>query len=126
MINGANSVHNELKNELKKYIKSQYLGKSELLLNVIGERLDEEGVLYQKPYIESSPAYVSVPNGIQTANIDRWKKEFLINLSKMNLGVYTSPFKHQIQALEAIDQEKIYLFLQVQVLVKQNVLCGRY
>lgn len=106
MINGANSVHNELKNELKKYIKSQYLGKSELLLNVIGERLDKEGVLYQKPYIESSPAYVSVPNGIQTANIDRWKKEFLINLSKMNLGVYTSPFKHQIQALEAIDQGK--------------------
>ena len=53
MINGANSVHNELINELKKYIKSQYLGKSELLLNVIGERLDEEGVLYQKPYIES-------------------------------------------------------------------------
>lgn len=104
MINGANSVHNELKEELKKYIKSQYLGKSEILLNVISERLDEEGILYQKPYIESSPAYVSIPDGIRTANIDEWKKEFLINLSKMNLGVYTSPFKHQIQALEAVDK----------------------
>ena len=106
MVNGANSVHNELKKELEKYIKSQYLGKSELLLNVIGERLDEEGVLYQKPYIESSPAYVSVPDGIRTANIEDWKKDFLCKLSESNLGVFTSPFKHQIQALEAINQGK--------------------
>ncbi len=106
MVNGANSVHNELKKELEKYIKSQYLGKSELLLNVIGERLDEEGVLYQKPYIESSPTYVSVPDGIRIANIEDWKKDFLCKLSESNLGVFTSPFKHQIQALEAINQGK--------------------
>ena len=106
MVNGANYVHKELKKELEKYIKSQYLGKSELLLNVVGERLDEEGILYQKPYIESSPAYVSVPNGIRTANIEDWKKEFLYKLSENNLGVFTSPFKHQIQALEAVNQGK--------------------
>ena len=106
MVNGANSVHKELKKELEKYIKSQYLGKSELLLNVVGERLDEEGILYQKPYIESSPAYVSVPDGIRTANIEDWKKDFLCKLSENNLGVFTSPFKHQIQALEAVNHGK--------------------
>ena len=64
MTNGANSVHTELRTELKKYIKSQYLGQSRLLLDSLSDRLDEEGILYQKPYIESSPAYVSVENGI--------------------------------------------------------------
>ena len=39
------------------------------------DRIDEEGLLYQQPYIDSSPAYVS------------------------ELGVYPSPFKHQINAL---------------------------
>ncbi|MFR2769183.1 MAG: hypothetical protein ACLTAI_13240 [Thomasclavelia sp.] len=49
----------------------------------------------KKPYIESSPAYVSVPDGIRTANIEGWKKDFLCKLSENNLGVFTSPFKHQ-------------------------------
>lgn len=106
MASGANSVHKELINELKQYIKSQYLGKSDILLNVVGERLDDEGVLFQKPYIESSPAYVSVPNGINEAKIEEWKKTFLMDLANANLGVFTSPFKHQIQALEAIENGK--------------------
>lgn len=103
MANGANSVHNELKKELKQYIEAQYLSKSPLLLDAIGDKLDEEGVLYQKPFIESSPAYLSVPDGIETAEIALWKREFLKELAEKRLGVFTSPFKHQIQALEAVE-----------------------
>ena len=51
--------------QLCEIIKSQYLGKSPILLSALQGKLDQEGVLYQKPYIESSPAYKSKENGIQ-------------------------------------------------------------
>ena len=65
MTNGANGVHLQLRKALENYIKSQYFEKSPILLSAIQGKLDQEGVLYQKPYVESSPAYKSVPNGIQ-------------------------------------------------------------
>ena len=71
MQNGANSVHKLLRTELEDYIKSQYFGKSPLLLSALSNHIDDEGLLYQKPFIESSPAYVTVPNGINTASIVR-------------------------------------------------------
>ena len=66
MSNGANSIHKQLRSELEDYIKAQYFGKSPLLLSTVGSRLDEEGLLYQKPFIESSPAYESVPDGLRS------------------------------------------------------------
>ncbi len=101
MPNGANFVHKQLRTELEDYIKSQYFGKSPLLLSALSEYLDIEGILYQKPYIESSPAYVTVQNGIQKAEIAPWMKEFFLKLADAGIGVYPSPFLHQIYALEA-------------------------
>ena len=72
----ANSIHLQLRNAMEDYIRSQYFGKSQLLLSSIGDRLDEEGLLYQRPYIESSPAYRSIPNGIQNSQIPGWMKDF--------------------------------------------------
>jgi len=60
MSNGANSIQQQLRTELEEYIRSQYFGKSSLLLEAISSQLDKEGLLYQKPYIESSPAYKSI------------------------------------------------------------------
>lgn len=65
MTNGANGVHLQLREALENYIKSQYFGKSPVLLSATQDKLNQEGVLYQKPYIESSPAYKSKQNGIQ-------------------------------------------------------------
>lgn len=65
MSNGANSIHKKLRHDLEDYIKAQYFGKSPLLLSAVGQHLDDEGLLYQKPFIESSPAYKSVKDGIQ-------------------------------------------------------------
>lgn len=101
MSNGANSVHLQLRTELEDYIKSQYFGKSPLLLSAVSEQLDDEGVLYQKPYIESSPAYRSENNGIQNSDIPVWLKDYFKKLSNAGVGVYPSPFVHQIKALEA-------------------------
>jgi len=100
MANGANSIHLQLRTELEDYIKSQYFGKSPLLLEAIGEILDKEGLLYQKPYIESSPAYKTDPNGIGKADLPEWLKTFFVELSDAGLGVYPSPYTHQITALE--------------------------
>lgn len=60
MQNGANSVHKQLRTELEDYIKSQYFGKSPILLSALSEHIDDEGLLYQKPFIESSPACTAV------------------------------------------------------------------
>ncbi len=101
MPNGANFVHKQLRTELEDYIKSQYFGKSPLLLSALSDHIDDEGLLYQKPFIESSPAYVTVPNGIETAAIPSWMKDYFLQLAEAGVGVFPSPFAHQISALEA-------------------------
>lgn len=101
MPNGANFIHKQLRIELEDYIKSQYFGKSPLLLSAISSHLDDEGLLYQKPFIESSPAYVTVQNGIKTSSIESWMKEYFLQLSEAGIGVFPSPYAHQISALEA-------------------------
>ncbi len=106
MANGAYSVHEELRHELKQYIESQYLSKSPLLLEALDSKLEKEGVLYQQPYIESSPAYLTVENGIDHAEIEDWKRDFLKDLCDCNLGVYNNPYKHQLDALKAVNEGK--------------------
>ena len=100
MSTGANSVHKQLRTELEDYIKSQYFGKSSLLLSAVEDKLDNEGLLYQKPFIESSPAYKSIPDGINKSGIPDWMKKYFAALSKADLGVFPAPFVHQIEALE--------------------------
>lgn len=100
MSNGANSIHKKLRHDLEDYIKAQYFGKSPLLLSAVGQHLDDEGLLYQKPFIESSPAYKSVKDGIQKAKIPDWMKKYFSDLSDAGIGVYPTPFVHQVQALE--------------------------
>jgi len=102
MSNGANYIHKRLRTELADYIRAQYFGKSPLLLSAAGERLEEEGLLYQKPYIESSPAYESVQNGIQKLDLPDWQKNFFMQLSQAKLGVHPAPFVHQLEALNAV------------------------
>lgn len=101
MSNGANLVHKQLRSELENYIKSQYFGKSPILLSAVSLHLDDESLLYQKPYIESSPAYKSRPDGIQKTDLPDWLKKFMKELSAAGLGVYSAPFVHQIDALQA-------------------------
>lgn len=101
MPNGANFVHKQLRTELENYIKSQYFGKSPILLSALNNHIDDEGLLYQRPFIESSPAYVTVQNGIETASLENWMKEYFLQLAKAGIGVFPSPFAHQISALEA-------------------------
>lgn len=101
MGNGAETVHRELREALADYIKSQYFGKSPLLLTALQKKLSEEGVLYKSPYIESSPAYQTVEDGIRKSKaLPEWVKAFFCRLAEEKLGVYKAPFSHQVKALE--------------------------
>ena len=100
MYYGANTIQKTLLTELVNYIKTQYFGKTPILLSALSERLQEKDLLYKEPYIESSPAYKNVPNGFEKINLPDWLKKFFVHLANANLGVYSSPFVHQIQALE--------------------------
>lgn len=101
MPNGASSIHKQLRTELENYIKSQLFGKSPVLLSSLNAHIDDEGLLYQKPYIESSPAYVTVENGLAKADLAPWMKDYFSDLAKAGIGIFPSPYEHQIQALEA-------------------------
>lgn len=76
MEHGAYYVHKQLRTELKNYICSQYFGKTPILLQALSAQLDQEGVLYRKPFLESSPAYQTRPSGMSTAEIPDWMKKF--------------------------------------------------
>ena len=102
MSNGAYGVHLQLREALENYIKSQYFGKSPVLLSATQDKLGKEGLLYQKPYVESSPAYKNIQSGIQKSNsLPDWMKTYFQLLSNAGLGVHPAPFCHQISALEA-------------------------
>lgn len=97
---GAKYVHESLKKELKNYIIAQYFGKNELLISSVDKKLDEEGILYRAPFIESSLAYKIIEDGISKSDLPEYIKNFMEELSSKNLGVYKDPFKHQIISLE--------------------------
>ena len=101
MSNGAISVHKAIRTELENYIQSQYFGKSMLLLNAVQPELDKEGLLYKRPYIESSPAYKSSPDGIEKSDIPDWMKGYFKALINAGIGVYQNPYVHQVEALKA-------------------------
>lgn len=81
-------------------------------------------MLYQEPYIEANHAYLSVPDGINKADLPNDVKLILQEMINRNLGVFASPYLHQIESLEIIIVEKIYSYPQEQVQVRQSVLCG--
>ena len=98
---GANYIHHKLRTELESYMRTQYFGKSNLLISAVNEQIDTEGLLYQKPYIESSPAYQTKVNGIQDTHLPDWLKRFFADLRDENLGIFPAPFLHQINALDS-------------------------
>lgn len=99
MSQGANFIQKQLRENLEDYICSQYFGKVPLLLEAARTRFAQEGVLYQQPYIESSPAYKTIANGIWKVDLADWLKEFFMKLAREGLGVYDTPFSHQVEAL---------------------------
>lgn len=97
---GVKNTHEAIKNKLINYISTVYLGKNDSLRSACIKELDNPGVLYQEPYIEANNAYLTVPDGIDTANVPKDAKRILKEMINYRLGVYRNPYHHQIEALE--------------------------
>ena len=103
--NGVQRYYETIRDRLMNYIKSDYLANSETLLlyadDILGKMCPEDINIAKEPYIETSSSYKKVTNGIEDAEIDENIKEVLLKLVDAKLGIYSSPFEHQIQALTA-------------------------
>ena len=97
---GVKSTHEALKNKLINYISTVYLGKNDALRSACIDELEKAGLLYQEPYIEANHAYLSVPNGINKADLPNDVKTVLQEMINRNLGVFQNPYLHQIESLE--------------------------
>ncbi len=97
---GIKKTHELMRNRLADYITSQYFGENQLLLDASDELLGKVGNLYQKPFIESTPSYIKVEDGISCSQIDNPIKTVFKDLIDNKLGVFKTPYLHQIQALE--------------------------
>lgn len=111
MSNGAYEVHKKLKNDLINYVKSAYFGKSPILMKALENRLDQENILYKQPYIETSPSYKVINNGIvKSEKLKQWEKDYFDRLTNANLGVHRTPYLHQVKALESyVDGKDVFV-----------------
>ena len=97
---GIRQTHDKLKKRLSNYIKAQYFAENELLLEATKDLLTRKGVLFQEPYIEATKSYEIIKNGFDNANLPEDIKGYLKLLIKNNLGVFNTPFYHQVKSLE--------------------------
>lgn len=103
--NGVQQYYQAIRDRLKNYIKSDYLANSETLLlyvdDILGELCSEHTNIAREPYIETSASYKKIPNGIKNSRcIEQGVKESLLRLVEENLGIFSDPFEHQVEALE--------------------------
>ncbi len=98
------NTHETIRKRLLTYITTEYLGKNDALRAACEQELQEKGILYQEPYIEANRAYSVVENGIESASVDADSKRILTGMANRNLGVFSNPYKHQIEALEAFSK----------------------
>lgn len=104
---GIKETCNKLNERLIEYIESEYFGKNDDLRDACSELLTEEGILHQTPYVEVSPSYEIAENGISySAYVPQECKKPLVDMSEANLGVFKSPYRHQVEALDSFCQGK--------------------
>lgn len=98
-------THAELRNKLVDYIKAQYFAENDLLSNASDEILLQQDEylgksITQEPYIEIAKNFKMSHVGFSEANLGIQYKRILEQLIQNNLGVYNTPFNHQIRVLE--------------------------
>lgn len=97
---GITSTEIRLSQRIIQYIETEYLGKTPELLAECKQNLEKPGVLYQHPYLETTPSYKIASAGLASASIAQDIKSFLQSMAENEKGVFTCPYVHQIKALE--------------------------
>src|SRR5438105_4156693 len=94
---GVRTLVSGLKEALSKYLQAQYHIRDESL---VAERLrlfERAGMIAQQPFIEATPAYAS-EKAIRELQIPAPAKGLLGELAALNVGVPSTPYKHQAEA----------------------------
>jgi ATP-dependent helicase YprA (DUF1998 family) len=106
MEHGAEGVYHIVCKSLEDYLETQYFSKIPFLADAVSGELRKEGNIHQKPYIEASPAYRKWTEGFDSIGLPKWESDFFTRLAEKNLGVYKTPYEHQIKALQATEAGK--------------------
>lgn len=95
------NTHEALKQRLIEYVETAYFGKNDELRELCKDELENQGVMWKEPYIEANPAYTIKENGISDNRVIPHEiRGILLKMIEHKMGVYKSPYVHQIQALE--------------------------
>lgn len=103
---GIRKTHDNLKTKLSDYIKAQYFAENDLLMNASEEILQKQGVIHQEPFIEMSKSYKQSTNGFNDSALDEKYKNILNEMADNKLGVFNTPFIHQVKAVEHFYNEE--------------------
>lgn len=95
------NTHEALKQRLIDYVETAYFGKNDELRELCRAELEDRGIMWKEPYIEANQAYKSIQDGVEKAELPTDIKAILKEMIGRNMGVYKSPYVHQIQALES-------------------------
>ena len=103
---GVHDYYSAIKGRLYDYIKSDYLANSETLLlyadDLLGASNSINTNISREPYIETAASYKKISQGINTlTHVDEGVKHTLLRLVDADVGIFSSPFKHQVDALES-------------------------
>ncbi|TGO03330.1 hypothetical protein PN36_08270 [Candidatus Thiomargarita nelsonii] len=94
-----------LKATLISYLEMQYHIKDTSLIKERRRLLDQEGTVFQRPFIESTPIYEQ-GTPYDKIDIPQPVKKILTQLTKFNVGIYPKPYRHQTEALKAFLTDK--------------------
>ena len=99
--NGVESIRRELKKTIVNYVETEYFGKTDELRDRVDDELRRDGTLFQEPYFEATPAYAVAQDGLCGCDIPTPAKNCLLAMASAGRGVFSSPYRHQVDALES-------------------------
>ena len=103
---GVRNTYDAIRNRLLDYINTEYLGKNDALRVACEKELQKAGMVFQEPYIEANPAYLETEGGFDGAALEKDVKRILLKMAELDLGVFKTPYEHQMEALKAFYQDQ--------------------
>lgn len=99
---GVHEMVKGLHGSLQKYIEAQYHIKDEGLVQERNALLQQSAVIAQRAYVEATPVYLT-DEGYRGIAIPKIAQDVLTSIVGIggNVGLYSTPYRHQVEALEA-------------------------
>ncbi|HKV78659.1 MAG TPA: DEAD/DEAH box helicase [Candidatus Sulfotelmatobacter sp.] len=95
----------DLQSSLREYIEAAYHISDPRMVGQRAELLRECGVIYQRPFLESTPRYVAGPKYSEIPGLDVKVSSLLTSLATLDEEkpvLFNPPYQHQAEALEGV------------------------